>query len=421
MGKGVRMGGDRLTARWVPGLVLALAALARAGEDYASWASSRDLALDASPAGANVTTDLTGFPLALSLGAESADLFTQAKSDGSDLRFAAIDGTHLPYQIESWDGVGHKAAIWVRLPSIKAGQVLHLRAYWGKASAADSSSGPAVFGTADGFQGVWHMGSTADASANGITALDSGTAADAAGRIGAARSFSNPDPYVAKGAYLALGNPAALNLTGIITMEAWVKWTRRDKHRIIICHGGAVKPAAVNETVLRIGETLDYRAGVWTGKDHYAASVVPPSDSGVWVHLGGVNDGAAWTLYRNGEKVASLASDTGAMPSTGGWRIGAEFATIGSTTATGVTRYFSGSLDEVRIASVARSADWFKLAYATQKDGQTAVKWSGATGVRLSVPVGRMRSGGLRAGLWTVPKAGKTGLIDASGALLPVP
>ncbi|MBW8886119.1 MAG: LamG domain-containing protein, partial [Fibrobacteres bacterium] len=234
-------------------------------------------------------------------------------------------------------------------------------------------------------------------------------------------SFSNPDPYVAKDAYMAFGNPAALNLTGIITMEAWVKWTRRDKHRIIICHGGAVKPAAVNETVLRIGETLDYRAGVWTGKDHYAASVVPPSDSGVWVHLGGVNDGAAWTLYRNGEKVASLASDTGAMPSTGGWRIGAEFATIGSTTATGVTRYFSGSLDEVRIASVARSADWFKLAYATQKDGQTAVKWSGATGVRLSVPVGRMRSGGLRAGLWTVPKAGKTGLIDASGALLPVP
>lgn len=415
------MDGVRLGARWVPGLVLALAALARGGDDYSTWSSSRELTLDASPGGANVTADLTGFPLALTLGAESADLFTQAKSDGSDLRFAAADGTHLAYQIESWDGVGHKAAVWVRLPSVKAGQILRLRAYWGKASAADSSSGPAVFGAADGFQGVWHMGSAADASANGITAQDSGTAADAAGRIGAARSFANPDPYVAKGAYMALGNPAALNLTGIITMEAWVKWTRRDKHRIIICHGGALKPAAVNETVLRIGETLDYRAGVWTGKDHYAASVAPPSDSGVWVHLGGVYDGAAWTLYRNGEKAASLASDTGAMPSTGGWRIGAEFATVSGTTTSTATRFFNGSLDEVRVASVARPADWFKLAYATQKDGQTAVKWSGTTGIRLAVPSGRTRSGGLRAGLWTVPKPGKDALIDASGALLPAP
>jgi len=416
------MGGVGLGVRWIPGLVLALAALARGGEDYSAWSSSRDLLVDASPTGANLTADLTGFPLALSLGAESADLFSQAKPDGSDLRFTAENGTHLPYQIESWDAAGHKAAIWVRLPTVKAGQILNLRAYWGKASAADSSSGPAVFGAADGFQGVWHMGSTADASVNGITAQDSGTVADPVGRIGAARSFPNTaDAYAAKGAYLALGNPAALNITGVITMEAWVKWARSDKHRIIICHGGALKPAAPYETVLGIGEKLDYRAGVWTGKDHYAASVVSPSDSGVWVHLGGVYDGAAWTLYRNGEKLSSFASDTGAMPSTGGWRIGAEYATIGTTTTTGVTRYFSGSLDEVRVASVARSAEWFRLAYATQKEGQTAVKWSGAAGVHLIVPAERTRIGGLRAGLWRVPKAGKTGLIDASGALLPSP
>jgi hypothetical protein len=416
------MGSVRLGARGAPVLVLALAGLALAGEDYSSWSSSRELLVDASPAGANVATDLTGFPLGLSLGAESADLFTQAKPDGSDLRFAAADGTHLPYQIEAWDAAGKKAAIWVGLPSVKAGQVLHLRAYWGKPSAADSSSGPAVFGAADGFKGVWHMGSTADASANGITAQDSGTVADPAGRVGAARSFPNTaDAYAATGAYMALGNPAALNITGIITMEAWVKWTRRDKHRIIICHGGGIKPAAVSETVLRIGETLDYRAGVWTGKDHYAKSVVPPSDSGMWVHLGGVFDGSKWRLYRNGEKVDSLVSDTGAMPSTGGWRIGAEFATIPNTTTNTATRFFSGSLDEVRIASVARSADWFKLAYATQKEGQTVVKWSGATGVRANLPAARMRNGSQRAGLWNSPKAGKPGLIDASGALVPSP
>jgi len=399
------------------GWMLGLAAWAAAAEDYSAWTYARDLTVDASPAGANLTEDLAGFPLALSLGPESADLFSQAKPDGSDLRFAAEDGSHLAYQIESWDAAAKRAAIWVRLDTVRGDNVLRLSAHWGRASAADSSAGPQVFRAQEGFQGVWHMSTLADASANGTTAQDSGTAADPAGRIGAGRAFPNTaDAYATKGAYLALGNPDALNFKGVITLEAWVKWTRRDKHRIIVCHGGARAPAAVYETVLRIGETLDYRAGVWTGKDHYAASVVPPADSGLWVHLGGVYDGTAWTLYRNGEKVATTASDTGAMPSTGGWRIGAEFA------SNAVTRYFSGSLDEVRIASLARSASWFKLEYATQKDGQTAVKWAGTTALRRSAPAGGASAGARRAGragTWPLPKPGKTGYIDASGAVLP--
>jgi hypothetical protein len=393
--------------------ILCLAAAAGA-EDYTAWAHSRDLTVDASPAGANTSTVVAGFPLALSLGPESADLFAQAKPDGADLRFAAQDGAHLPYQIEAWDAVSGKGLVWVRLPSVPAGQVLTLRAHWGNPSAADSSNGPAVFRSQDGFQGVWHLGSLADASSNGITALDSGTAADAAGRLGAARRFPNTDAYAAKGAYLALGNPAALNLKGIITLEAWVKWERRDGHRIIICHGAApgMGQAAQYETVLRIGETLDYRAGVWTGAAHYAAADVPPSDSAAWVLLGGVYDGSKWTLYRNGARLAATAADTnGAKPSTGSWRIGAEYAN-------GVTRYFAGSLDEVRVSSAARTEDWFKLAYATQKEGQTAVKWAGPTALRarLRPSAGRGKSFGGATPVFRRP--GKAGRVDATGAAL---
>jgi hypothetical protein len=204
-----------------------------------------------------------------------------------------------------------------------------------------------------------------------------------------------------------------LNLKGVITLEAWVKWLRRDGHRIILCHGSA--PGSQLETVLRIGETLDYRAGTWTGKEHYAAAVVPPSDSGTWVHLAGVFDGMGWTLYRNGAKLASLAADTnGAKPSPGAWRIGAEY------TSTGVTRYFSGSLDEVRISSAARGEDWFKLAYATQKDGQSSVKWAASTALNRPAPTDRKRVGARGAGLWPVPKEGKAGYIDALGSLRPL-
>lgn len=400
------------------GMALGCAAIAPA-DDFTAWTYSRDLSVDASPAGANVASDLANFPLALSLGSESSELFTQAKPDGSDLRFAAEDGSHLAYQIESWDAAAKRALVWVRLPMVKAAQVLHLKAYWGKAAAADSSSGPNVFRSQEGFQGVWHMASMADASSNAVQAQDSGTAADAGGRLGPARAFPNTDAYAAKGAYLALGNPAALNLKGVITLEAWVKWSRRDGHRIIVCHGAAPGSQAESqyETVLRIGETLDYRAGTWTGKAHYAMATAAPADSVVWLHLAGVFDGTGWALYRNGARVASLASDTnGAKPSQGNWRIGAEY------TSTGVTRYFSGSLDEVRINSVARSEDWFKLAYATQKDGQTAVKWGGPTGIRRNGPArgpGMKRAGAGKAGIWPAPKPGDAGYIDALGARLP--
>lgn len=398
--------------RWILGSVMGLAALAWGAEDYPSWTYSRDLLVDASPTGADIATNLTGFPLSVTLGSESAELFAQAKPDGSDLRFAAENGSHLPYQIEAWDSAARKAAVWVRLPSVTGGQTLRLRVHWGKATAVDSSSGPAVFRADEGFQGVWHMGSIADASPNGASAQDSGTTADVDGRIGAARAFKNDNAYATKGAYMTLGNPAPLNLKGIITMEAWVKWLRRDGHRIILCHGSA--PGSPFETVLRIGETLDYRAGTWTNNAHYAAAVVPPTDSGTWVHLAGVFDGAGWTLYRNGAKFAALAADTnGAKPSPGAWRIGAEY------TSTGVTRYFSGSLDEVRISSAARGGDWFKFAYATQKDGQTAVKWGAATALHRPVPSGSKRDGARRAGQWPTPKKGMTGYIDALGSHVP--
>ncbi|MEO6094632.1 MAG: DUF2341 domain-containing protein, partial [Fibrobacteria bacterium] len=299
-----------------------------------------------------------------------ADVFTQSPAH-ADLRFAKPDGTPLPFQVESWDAAGRKAAIWVKLDTLKGGKAdQRIRMYWGRPGAQDSSSGKAVFTAATGFRGVWHMeADLADASPNAITATDSGTSAESTGRIGAARNFNNPQAYATTGKYLALGNPASLNIAGVITMEAWIRWTRSDGHRIILCHGSApgTAPGSVFETVLRVGETKDYRAGVWTGTAHYATLIAPTADSNAWVHLAGVYTGNAWSLYRNGTKVAGMEPDTnGAKPSPGAWRIGAEYA--GS-----VTRFFHGAVDEVRISNVAREPDWIKAEYQNQKDGQTLV------------------------------------------------
>jgi hypothetical protein len=334
--------------------------------DYGQWSWSRDILFNTSPSGAAVASDQTGFPVLIILGSQEADVFTQSPAH-ADLRFAKPDGTPLPFQVESWDATAHKAEIWVGMDTVKGGRIdQKIRMYWGRAGALDSSSGKAVFGSKSGYLGVWHMeAGIPDASVNAIAATDSGTSAEAGGRIGAARRFENPEAYATSGKYIALGNPAALNIAGKITFEAWIKWARRDGHRIVICHGSA--PGSAFETVLRVGETRDYRAGVWTGSAHYAALEAPAVDSNAWVHLAGVYTGSAWILYRNGAKAAETPVDSnGAKPSPGAWRIGAEYA--GS-----VTRFFHGAIDEVRVSGAARGADWIKLSYENQKSGQSLI------------------------------------------------
>jgi hypothetical protein len=352
-----------------------------AAENYGDWTQSRDVILNTSPSGADVASDQIGFPVLVALGSQDAALFAEANAAGSDLRFAKSGGGHLPYQIESWDPAGSKAAIWVRVDTLKGGAAdQRIKMYWGKAGAPDSSDGKAVFRKQDGFQGVWHLGGDLkDATVNGYNGLDSGATAEPAGRIGGARYFNNPDAYAAQGKYISLGNPAGLNLAGRITFEVWAKWIRRDGHRIIICHGGA--PGNDFETVLRIGEYLDYRTGVWTSTGHHATVIAAPADSNVWVHLAGVYTGANWILYRNGRNAAATAADTnGAKPSPASWRIGAAYA------GGKVNRFFHGWLDEVRLSDMARSADWIKLSYENQKPGQSLVTFAPTTGVRAAGP-----------------------------------
>jgi hypothetical protein len=275
-----------------------------------------------------------------------------------------------------------------------------------------------VFRAGDGFRGVWHLGNAEDASANGSHGKDSGTS-PAEGRIGGARRFDNPDAYAKTGAYISLGNPAGLDVTGRITLEAWVKWEKRDGHRIILCHGSA--PGSDFESVLRIGEAKDYRAGVWTGASHYAMAAAPAADSNAWVHLAGVFTGSGWILYRNGSKFAESGADTnGAKPSPGAWRIGAEYA------SNAVTRYFHGTLDEVRLSSAARSGDWIKLCYANQKEAQSLVTLGPAVTTSLHArsasAMKRRRSGAQSYGRLLYPsRSPASPWVDASGTRRPDP
>jgi hypothetical protein len=159
--------------------------------------------------------------------------------------------------------------------------------------------------------------------------------------------FANPNAMVLNGTnqYASLGNPAALNLSGQITMAAWVKiGSTSGNERNIVAHGYD----ANNEVFLRI-DAGSYQVGSYVNPTNYFTSyAIPGGDVGAWVHLAGVYDGTTWRLYRNGVQVSSSVQAVGAVTVTTGWAIGAR--------GDGTSRWFAGGIDDVRIYKRALSA-----------------------------------------------------------------
>ena len=143
--------------------MLAILEMAFSQENYSTWSKYKDITINTTSGGANVTGTVVNFPVLVRLTSANADVFTQALGGGADIRFANAAGTHLPYQIERWSVTDTSAAIWVLADTVKGNDSSKVRIYWGKSGVSDSSTASKVFDTANGFVSVWHLG-----DANGI-------------------------------------------------------------------------------------------------------------------------------------------------------------------------------------------------------------------------------------------------------------
>ncbi len=86
--------------------------------------------------------------------------FSQAQSDGDDLRFTNWSGDILPYWIESYDSLNEEAKIWVKVDSIPASDTTSIIMYYGNPQASGASDFDATFtkdSVLDGLVALWHM------------------------------------------------------------------------------------------------------------------------------------------------------------------------------------------------------------------------------------------------------------------------
>lgn len=367
----------RIRANTLPLALLAAIATSQAQENYAAnWSGHKNVILNTSnvQGGANVAGDVTNFPVLVRLGAADSAIFSQAKADGSDLRFTkADDATRLPHQIESWNSAGRSAAVWVLVDTVR-GNVnnQHIRMHWGNASAADSSSGAQVFRTAHGFQAVWHMNGAsassdeADATANGLTATQNANPATATGMIAGARNIANSGNTVSQYFNVA-GSAAALDFPegGNYTISAWVNLNSAEAHATLVSKHDMAYALKLNSG--STWEFFEFASGSgWNAVNGYAG------EPGIWQLVMGVQDGFEAAFYLNGERIDGGVMNTG----NGGSRNTGIDLLIGAEPQTASTRRrpFDGIADEIRIASVSRNANWARLEYENQKPGQTLVR-----------------------------------------------
>jgi hypothetical protein len=333
---------------------------------YAGWTYSKAVRLNTTSSGAGIAGNVYAFPVLVRLNSGNFT-FSQAQKYGEDIRFTKSDSTPLAFEIERWDLVGGgRAEIWVNADTIFGNNDRQcILMFWGNALATPLSQNNAVFTTANGFQGVWHLSdasgdSIRDASANRYNGIspDSARPSIAEGVVGTCRAFDGAQDFI------TMPNTASGRLNfpqnGSYSVSAWVMADTFIDFQTVISKGKFQYFLWMDSTMWQFWEFHD-RAG-WEASAQQATLKQ-------WVLLTGVRDGAAQYLYVNGEPTdsVSLKSDPNPRSSASNLILGRAHEMSSNGTTKPTFCYFKGKIDEVRILSMAQGKDWARLSYMNQR------------------------------------------------------
>ncbi len=298
------------------------------------WTARRQITLDTSASGADISAGLANVPVLVRLHTGNFD-FLSAKENGADLRFIAEDDqTALKFHIEKFDAVNELALVWVQLPKLQPGsKAQKLWLYYGNENAA--AAGDAK-GSYDVNQiGVWHFADTAlapqDATGYANHAAEFAGTRVTGAIIGGGLGFDGK-------AALSIPASPSLKLTGAdgFTYSAWVRPNNPAQDALLFRQQDG---ARLIQVLLRAGKV---QVDVSATESKTVSG--PELAVGAWNHVA-VSMGQKTALYVNGVQVAE--ADISSMDMGGAITVGEGFV---------------GEMDELNLSNVARSADWIKVA-----------------------------------------------------------
>ncbi len=310
---------------------------------------------------------LANFPVLVTLAeGQGGFSYSHCAADGSDLRFAnPVRDTLLAHEIESWNP-GGTSYVWVKVPTLGNDTNQFIRMLWGNSTETNAPADPALTWNSD-FYAVWHLDETSgdrkDSSSAHRKATPMNATATSGILLGGQEVTSSTEYLDAGQAGGDKTSAESIDLpTSGIAAEGWVNLNQIHNWGGIagfFQDNGSDEHGWILGTVTQDDHWMFGIAGGGNGLTYLEGGL---PESSQWVYIAGTYDGSTMRLYENGQQVASSTAQSGDIDYIDSWlRLGLykddnEHVTI------------DGKLDELRISSTARSADWIWATWKTISD-----------------------------------------------------
>jgi biopolymer transport protein ExbB len=307
------------------------------------WQYRKEIDLDTSPTGADLTASAQDVPVLVRLSVANFAYFTDTKPDGSDFRVVlGDDKTPLKFHLERFDSQNQLAYLWIDVPSLTGGaKTEKVYLYYGNSSAA-AASDPA--GTYDVNQALALEFGQATGLPMDVTAYKNNPTTSTAEAV--------PASLIAGGAKFSgsqvITVPASASLrllpTQGFTASAWVRFEQPQAQADVISLADQGR-----ELTLGIDGTHAFARYTGGGPPVNVGQGNGELTSGQWHLLALTAQAGQLTLYVDGAAVGNapvMLQEIGGTLSIGG--------------SAHASNFLTAEVDQVSVAKVARSAEWIK-------------------------------------------------------------
>lgn len=338
---------------------------------------ARRILLNVDPVNVSGSTDLVDFPLLVNFSHNDLRSTSYGgdmqNPSGYDILFTANDGlTPLNFELEQYAATTGQVTAWVRIPSLSATATTSLYLYFSNPSVYTDPGTGNVW--TNNYMAVYHFqNSVLDETPNGNDLADLNTSTNISGKIGQAREFTGD------GDQLEDTDAETVYLNGLdsLTMSMWVKADVTGTDMGIMFGRNPDAPGWDNKLGIRHdaagnGGTNIIRVSIRVD-DNGATNIMRRNSldnlqTTNWQHIAVTwENGILPNIYING----SLSHGGYSTDTFTGVCAKNKTLLIGRSSKDGPTSSWDGLIDEFRMDSSMKSADWIATEYANQNDPVT--------------------------------------------------
>jgi len=285
--------------------------------------------------------------------------YRSAQAGGADLRFYDVDDTLLAHEIESWDEA-RSSFLWVKVPEVTgASDQDYIWLYYG------NDTPPAPTGDVwSAYQAVYHLAGNAEDSAANMLDGEPSNPDDTEGRIGRGLLFDGSADHILIGP-----EPRLLQSVRGMSLEAWVRPVSASGPGDQVVAAVSAHDGAFSRAQIKIDPSGNVRAAFRTQDveaENAAHTLESPLPAGDWTWVAVSADLVEQEIrvvLNGGAGVGSLAN-IGLDDTTADTVPDQALVSLDETGG----EWFSGTIDEIRIAGRAPPPGWLRLQYASMTD-----------------------------------------------------